>query len=111
MLAGPLAVSSNRHRSLPVLASTPTTPLPTNCTYCLTPAASVTTTDAYPAVSPIGDFQTVSPVFLLRATIVASAPPGVTTTTSPSNSGDSEYAHCPGLPPKSLRRLLVQTAL
>ena len=40
-------------------------------------------------LKPYADFQTIAPVFLLSATMVAPAPPGVTTTTSPSTSGDS----------------------
>src|SRR5687768_6668132 len=66
--------------------------------------------EAYPAASPPGaaGFQTTSPVVLLSATMVASAPPGVQTSTSPSIRGDSAYAHPPGVPPNSVRRLFFQ---
>src|SRR5690349_13370053 len=69
--------------------------------------------DAYAALSASGEanFQTTSPVVFFRATIVASAPPGVHTTTSPSTSGDSAYAQAPVLPPKCCLRFLVQTTL
>src|SRR5690242_19174955 len=69
--------------------------------------------DAYAAASPpgTGDFQITAPVDLFSATMVASLPPGVTTSTSPSMSGDSAYAHTPGFPPKSLRKLFCQTTL
>src|SRR6516162_4764975 len=92
-----------RHRYLPDLASTPTTPLARNCTYCRDPAALTAITEPYPAASPSGTdaFHTVSPVFLLSATSVASLPPGVLTTTSPSINGDSAYAQFPTLPAKS----------
>src|SRR5262245_47151421 len=85
-------------------------PLLKNCTYCFRPPACTTIADAYPAGSPpgIADFQMTAPVFLLSATIVACAPPGVTTTASPSTSGDSAYAQVPGLPPNSVRKCLVQ---
>src|SRR5579859_7672171 len=49
------------------------------------------------------------PVRLLSATKVASLPPGVQISLSPSSNGDSEYAQMPGLPPKSLCRFLCQT--
>ncbi len=47
--------------------------------------------EEYAAASPPGAFafQTSSPVFLFSATRVASLPPGVTITLSPSISGDS----------------------
>src|SRR5215213_10926854 len=111
--AGPLTTSLYRHRNSPVFASTPTRPLLKNCTYCLRPPPCTTTADAYPAWSPPGtaDFQMTAPVFLFSATSVASAPPGVTTTTSPSTNGDSEYAQTPGWPPKSLRALLRHRSL
>src|SRR5262245_12039838 len=59
----------------------------------------------------MGHFQTTSPVVLLRASMVASAPPGEQMTTSPSTSGDSAYAQVPGLPPNSLRTFFVHTTL
>src|SRR6185503_7761975 len=59
----------------------------------------------------MADSQTVSPDFLFSATIVALEPPGATTSTSPSMSGDSAYAHFPGLPPKSFRRSLRHCSL
>ena len=47
MLAGlPFAVRSYRHRNLPLLASTPTTPFCRNWTYCLTPPVWTTTMEA-----------------------------------------------------------------
>src|SRR5581483_5823279 len=100
-------------RNCPVFASTPTMPLFKYCTYCLRPPASTTIGDAYSAESPPGtaDFQTTAPVFLLSATSVASAPPGVTTTTSPSTSRSSALAHVPGLPPNSFRRFFCQRSL
>src|SRR5438067_911418 len=95
MLAAGSMVLLKRQRNLPVFASTPTTPLPRNCTYSLPPPTSAITTEAYAAASPpgTGDFQITAPVFLFRATSVAVSPPGVQTSTSPSTSGDSEYAH------------------
>src|SRR5205085_8529670 len=106
MLAGlPCAVFPYRQRNLPDLASTPTRPFCKNCTYCFTPAASTMMIDAYAASSPSGTahFQMTSPLLLFSATIVASVPPGVQTTASPSTSGDSAYAQLPGAPPKSSR--------
>src|SRR5687767_2728690 len=114
MLAGlPSAVFSYCHNSLPDLASIPTTALPRNCTYCLTPASSAMMTEEYAASLPSGKahLQIASPVFLSSATIVASAPPGVHTSASPSTRGDSEYAHSPYAPPKSLLRFLAQRTL
>jgi hypothetical protein len=69
--------------------------------------------DEYPARSPPGtaDFQITAPVFLFNATNVACGPPGVTTTTSPSIKGDSEYAQVPGWPPNSFLTFFVQTIL
>src|SRR5689334_5862609 len=70
--------------------------------------------DEYPASSPgAGDayFQISSPLDFLRATIAASGPPGVQTSTSPSMSGDSAYAHQPVLPPNCWRTFLCQTIL
>ena len=58
-------------------------------TYCRTPPPSEMTGEAYPAPSGPAAFQMVSPVFLLRATIMASLPPGVQTSLSPSTRGDS----------------------
>ena len=54
-------------------------------------ARLATTSEAYAARSPPGTahFQITSPVFLFSATRVASLPPGVQTSTSPSISGDS----------------------
>ena len=50
-----------------------------------------------------------APVFLLRATSVASFPPGVATSTSPSINGDSAYAHVPGMPPNDADLRPVET--
>ena len=55
--------------------------------------------DAYPAPLPSATwaFQIGSPVFLSSATTVASLPPGLQMSLSPSMSGDSQYAHVPRL--------------
>src|SRR5438552_3551750 len=81
--------------------------------YSRPPATSPTTMEEYAAASPPGTAhsQITLPSFLFSATMVALLPPGQTTTASPSTSGDSAYAHDPGLPLKSLRRLFVQTIL
>src|SRR5687768_16448559 len=94
---GPL-VLPYRHRSLPVFAATPNKPSPVYATYWRTPPAFVATMEEYPALAPPGTavFHTTSPVFLFSVRRVASVPPGVLTTASPSTSGDSAYAHVPG---------------
>src|SRR5947209_5447879 len=105
-MAERLAGLSHRHRSLPVDASTPTSALAVSCTYCRWPSKSMAMAEAYAAPGPprpprgppdpplaeasgTGHFQIVLPVALSRATIVASVPPGVQITLSPSTSGDS----------------------
>ena len=56
--------------------------------------------------------QIVAPVVLFSATIAASAPPGVTTTRSPSMSGDSaNFQSDMTWPPKSRGRFLRQRSL
>src|SRR5262245_4648713 len=94
MLAPGSATFGYSQRNLPVLASTPTTPFRRNVTYCRTPPASIGMMDEYSASPPPGTahFQTTSPVNLLRAASVASLPPGVQITRSPSTSTDSEKA-------------------
>ena len=109
MLAGPFAVASNRQRNCPMWR--PRRPRLRGGTGRSAAAArsSTATADAYPAASPPGTaaVQTVSPVFLLRATMVAFSPPGVQMTLSPSISG-SRQGPLAGLPPKSSRRLFCQ---
>src|SRR5215203_2135874 len=87
------------------------TPLSTNCTYCFRPAIVTGIADAYAALSSPGtaDFQITAPDFLLRATMVALGPPGVTTSMSPSISGDSAYAQVPETPPNSCTTFFCQT--
>src|SRR5262245_30580389 len=83
--------------SLPESAPKLITPSEVRVTYCRTPPAVLTMTDEYPADSPFDDipFHFTLPVFLSRASIVASRPPGVTISLSPSTSGDSAYPHPP----------------
>src|SRR5262245_6486490 len=90
------------HRSLPSFARTPIVPASVRFTYCLTLPALQMTTDEYPAFVPPRQRQTTSPVFLSSATIVASWPPGVQTSQSPSTSGDSVKFHDPARPRKSV---------
>src|SRR5579864_5923099 len=77
-----------------------------NWMYCRVPPISATITDEYSARSSPGTlaFQITSPVFLLRATMAASLPPGVAISFSPSMSGDSEYCQPPTWPLNSLCR-------
>src|SRR5579872_4204969 len=90
-------------------------PAPMSWTYCLTPAASEMTVEAYPEPLPAppgtAHFQMVSPVFLLRATRVASLPPGVQISLSPSTRGDSQYFQLGTDPPKSFVKLFCHSTL
>ena len=74
----------------------PTSPRPSSCTYCFTPAPFEITIEEYPAPSfPLGPrsgtaaLQISLPVALSTATSAASRAPGVKTRRSPSTSGDS----------------------
>ncbi len=75
-------------RRLPSLASTPTTPPDSSCTYCRTPPALLMTTEEYPGVSEWSLFQMTSPLVLSRA-MMALLPPGVQMSLLPSIKGDS----------------------
>src|SRR5262245_20899864 len=117
MFAPKSTVFAYRHSTLPVFASTDTTPLRRNVTYCFTPPASSGTIEEYSAESfpSTGAFQSTSPVFLLSATSVASLPPGLQITLSPSTKTDSVYDQLimsvPTLPAKSLARSFVHFTL
>jgi hypothetical protein len=104
---------------LPSDARTPTRPRPTSWTYCFTPPPFEITIEEYPAPSlplvprSVAAVRQISlPVFLSRATSSAFFAPGVTSSRSPSTSGDSLHVHIDIIwPPKSAGRLLRQRSL
>src|ERR1022692_1960733 len=87
MLAVPLATRSYRHRSLPLPRSRPMAASAVKTTTLREPPASYTIGDEY-AAQPLCDCHSSLPLILSRATTAAPGPPGVTTTRSPSTSGD-----------------------
>src|SRR5260370_37319112 len=97
------------HRNRPSSAATPTTPAARSWTYWRMPPTSATTMEEYPAVGSstgAAHFQMTAPVVLFSATRIASLPPGVHTSFSPSTRGDSVYFPPPHCPPKSREKLL-----
>jgi len=112
MTATPFPPSGSDQSRLPSLARTATVPLLNMVTYCRTPPTSIGTSDTYSAASVTSVArQTVLPVFLSRATIAPSLPPGVQTRWSPSIRTDSQYPQLPTDPLKSCLRFFRQTGL
>src|SRR5262245_26766775 len=86
-----------RQSSLPESAANETTLTEVSVTYCLNPPARQGMIDEYPADSPSGVYPRHAsfPSFFRRASMVASRPPGVHITFSPSTRGDSKYCQVP----------------
>src|SRR5262245_29445318 len=112
MTAMPLPPSASDHSRFPSFARTATVPLLNMVTYCRTPPASRMTRETYSAASFTSVArQTTSPVFLLKAAIAPSFPPGVAIRLSPSSSTDSQYPQTPTAPLQSVLKFFCHTVL